>query len=170
MALRQSAAEILSQLIHLTDQLDEQQYVDCLPALSGSSIGKHVRHIIEFYECLLNALQSGTVNYDARIRNVLLETDPFFSTQVMFNIIQQIENQEEDLSLSLQLDISLNDAAQQEMHTTYNRELAYNIEHAIHHMAIIKMAVLIYFSNIKVEENFGVAYSTIRYREKVFEK
>ncbi|MEO6169174.1 MAG: hypothetical protein ABIO46_05010, partial [Chitinophagales bacterium] len=102
--------------------------------------------------------------------NVLLETDPFFSTQVMLNIIQQIERQEEDLSLSLKLDVSLNDAVQQEMQTTYYRELAYNIEHAIHHMAIIKMAVLIYFLNIKVEENFGVAYSTIRYREKVLEK
>jgi len=169
MALGQSAAEILSQLIQLTDQLDEQQYAGPLPVLSGSSIGKHVHHIIELYECLLNGLHAGTVNYDARSRNLLLETDPFFSTQVMLDIIHQIEEQPADQPLLLKLDVSVNDGKQQEIQTTYYRELAYNIEHAIHHMAIIKMAVLIYFPVIKVEENFGVAYSTIRYREQVLQ-
>ena len=47
--------------------------------------------------------------------------------------------------------------------STYNREIVYNIEHAVHHMALIKVAL----KELEVEfvnEEFGVAYATVQYR------
>ena len=167
MSLQQSSADILTQLVHFIDQLDEQEYAAFLPVLNDSSVGKHIRHIIEFYECLLNGLHSGNVDYDARIRNIVLETDPFFAVQVILDIIQNIDHVNGDRLLKLKLDLSANNARQDEMETTFYRELAYNIEHAIHHMAIIKIAVLFQYPHFKVEENFGVAHSTIRHKQLV---
>ena len=46
-----------------------------------------------------------------------------------------------------------------------NSELIYNLEHSIHHQALIKVAVL-KNSAIQLSENFGVAKSTIEYRNQ----
>jgi hypothetical protein len=49
--------------------------------------------------------------------------------------------------------------------SNYFRELLYNLEHCIHHQALIKVAVL-QSETIFVNENFGVARSTIEYRKQ----
>ena len=47
--------------------------------------------------------------------------------------------------------------------TNYFRELLYNLEHSIHHQALIKIA-LYRIPHIKIPETFGVAPSTLEYR------
>jgi hypothetical protein len=49
--------------------------------------------------------------------------------------------------------------------TTATRELVYNIEHAVHHMAIMKIGVREIASYICLAPDFGIAASTIRYKE-----
>ena len=49
--------------------------------------------------------------------------------------------------------------------TNYYRELAYNLEHTIHHMALIRVGIA-EVSSLSVPENFGVAYSTLKFRER----
>ncbi len=51
------------------------------------------------------------------------------------------------------------------MPSSFHREVAYNIEHAIHHMALLKVAVNQTLHYIQLPENFGVASSTVRYQE-----
>ena len=51
-----------------------------------------------------------------------------------------------------------------EIETNYERELLYNLEHSIHHQALIKVALL-QLQSVEIPENFGVAQSTIVYRE-----
>ncbi|MES1222964.1 MAG: DinB family protein, partial [Bacteroidota bacterium] len=48
--------------------------------------------------------------------------------------------------------------------TNYNREVMYNLEHTIHHMALIRVGIN-EVSQIQLPENYGVASSTIRYRQ-----
>ena len=67
------AISILQQLLEMTNQLDDTNYAQALDVFSGSSIGEHKRHIIEFYQCLEN-VQDGVVSYDSRRRNSTLET------------------------------------------------------------------------------------------------
>jgi hypothetical protein len=45
----------------------------------------------------------------------------------------------------------------------YFRELLYNLEHCIHHQALIKVALLD-MPHICISDTFGVAPSTIQYR------
>jgi len=47
--------------------------------------------------------------------------------------------------------------------TNYYREVAYNLEHTIHHMALIKVGIR-EVSDMEIPENFGVASSTIKFR------
>ncbi|MDG2312138.1 MAG: hypothetical protein P8L64_07110, partial [Flavobacteriales bacterium] len=49
--------------------------------------------------------------------------------------------------------------------TTVERELAYCLDHAIHHLAIIKISLIESRIDLKMESNLGVASSTLRYRE-----
>ena len=48
--------------------------------------------------------------------------------------------------------------------TSFDREEIYLVEHSIHHFALIRIALKTYFSSIKIDDNFGVAPSTIAYR------
>ena len=47
--------------------------------------------------------------------------------------------------------------------TAYYRELVYKLEHAIHHMAMIKIGIS-ETTNVEVPLDFGVASATIRYK------
>jgi hypothetical protein len=47
--------------------------------------------------------------------------------------------------------------------STYYRELMHNLDHAIHHMAMIRVG-LTTMPGITLPEDFGVAYSTLKFR------
>ena len=47
-----------------------------------------------------------------------------------------------------------------------DRELVYNIEHAIHHMALIKIGIKEVAPQLQLPEGFGVANSTIRHKKQ----
>jgi hypothetical protein len=49
------------------------------------------------------------------------------------------------------------------VNTNYYRELLYNMDHAIHHCAIIRIG-LMSFDHVSIPEGFGIAPSTIRHR------
>jgi len=49
--------------------------------------------------------------------------------------------------------------------TNYHREIAYNLEHTIHHMALIKIGIL-ELSDLQIPEGFGVASSTMKYKKE----
>ncbi len=49
--------------------------------------------------------------------------------------------------------------------SNFYRELIYNIEHAVHHMAIMKIGVLEVAPYVSMPLDFGVAVSTIRHKK-----
>ena len=49
------------------------------------------------------------------------------------------------------------------MESSVYREITYNIEHTVHHLAIISIAIPIHFDYINLSANFGYADSTIQY-------
>ena len=49
--------------------------------------------------------------------------------------------------------------------SNYFREVMYNLEHTIHHLALIKVGI-IQFTEIVLPESFGVAPSTMQHRKQ----
>jgi hypothetical protein len=49
-------------------------------------------------------------------------------------------------------------------HTNYYREIVYNLEHTIHHMALIRVG-LKELASIELPENYGVASATVKHKK-----
>ena len=155
-----SVKNSLDELIGLLEQLSDAEYSFPCPELSGASIGEHTRHIIEMYQCLQKQYHTGVVNYDLRARNQQIQTDTLFA-------ITQIEEVKANLDLAnkaLVLQLLLHGQAIT-IESNYARELLYNLEHCIHHQALIKVGLL-RCQTIAIDANFGVARSTIAYRKQ----
>ncbi|TRX01129.1 DinB family protein [Flavobacterium gawalongense] len=150
----------LNELINLLNQLSETEYSNSCAELSNASIGEHTRHIIEMFQCLENQYDLGIVNYDKRERNVLIQNDANFAIQHILTIQNDLEKQNKNIELQ-----QIIDGEEIRIQSNYYRELLYNLEHCIHHQALIKVAIL-QCENVIVDENFGVARSTIEYRNQ----
>ena len=155
-----SIKENFNEIINLLEKLDDTNYTFCHPELSNATIGEHTRHIIEMYQSLINNYENGVINYDKRERNFHIQTEKNFAIACMNNIIAEIDKPNKKLILQQGLDkISYT------IDSNYERELLYNLEHSIHHQALIKVAVL-KNPSIELIDNFGVAKSTIEYRNQ----
>ena len=165
MPIKNSSNEVLNQLAELINALSDEEFRMELSVLSGNTIGKHVRHIVEMYQCLITAYPLNTVNYDLRERNTQIENDRSYALSCIESISDSLLILV-DKDLDLIVGLSKSDSRFETVKTTFNRELVYNIEHCIHHMAIIKIAVEVSFNAITIPSDFGVAPSTLRYNEK----
>ncbi|MEQ9402252.1 MAG: DinB family protein [Cyclobacteriaceae bacterium] len=162
--LQASAKELLYQLKEIILSCREEDFSNPLPELSNSTFGQHVRHTLEFFLCLFDAKNEGIINYDTRKHDKFIETDPSLAMSVIDSIHEFLQNQKEDFPISFEANYTLEEGVVDKMPSSFYRELAYNIEHAIHHMALLKVAVNQSLNYIKLPENFGVATSTIRYQ------
>lgn len=160
-----SNSEVISQLSLAIKQLSAEEYAKQLEILNGSSVGMHVRHILEFYTCLLNTYNSKNVSYDKRKRQLIFEVDPSSTIEEFGNIHLKLEAIEADLPLTMYSNTDTEPNLNSTIQTTLSRELLYTLDHTIHHMALIKIAIAVNFPKVVLNDNFGVAPSTIRFRE-----
>jgi hypothetical protein len=167
MHLNQACIIILDQLGSLVSQIREEDYFKPIETLSGSTIGQHLRHTLEFFICLEQGFVKGKINYDKRNHDKLIETDKFLGVAAIARIKDFIASQNDDKILELEVGYDLHQDDFVTIGTSYLRELVYNIEHAVHHMALIKIGVREAASYITLPAEFGIAASTIRYKESV---
>jgi hypothetical protein len=149
----------LQALLQLLHQLKGAAYIQKSVMLGEVSIGQHMRHIIELAQCLVNGYDDGSINYDARKRDLRMETDPHFAVSCIEQLLNKTSRNDKALLL-----LQDNNPVKA-IHTFYYREVMYNTEHAIHHMALIKVALREMQLDI-VDTNFGVAPATIQYRQQ----
>ena len=69
----------IEELTGVLSKLPQEDYTRPCAALSDSTIGQHVRHIIELFQCLLNQYDGGVINYDLRERNQAIENGVEFA-------------------------------------------------------------------------------------------
>ena len=148
----------LTDLLDLIGNLEPIQYTKKSTMLGDISIGQHVRHIVEMVQCMVQGYASGTIDYDARKRDVRIETDARFAARQIKELLDEVLLENKSLELRQE------DSQYATVPTFYFREVVYNTEHALHHMALIRVALREMGLEI-VDENFGVAPSTIRYQQ-----
>lgn len=154
--------EVLGQMSDLLTSLSSDRYRQSND--SDGSIGQHTRHIIEFYECFSEGYKNGVVNYDSRRRNPLIETDPTVATNELQHVIHALGNITGESQFTVLAESFGEDLI--EVPSSVSREVLYLLEHTIHHMAIIRLLVKSCCLDHDLPKEFGVAYSTLRYREE----
>ena len=155
-----SLHKALNELVSLLNQLSNDDFKTPCKALSNSTIGEHTRHIIEMFQCLENQYESGVVNYDKRNRDYKIQSDTDFAVQCIAVVKNQLEKENKKIMLQ-----QIVDCEELYIESNYFRELLYNLEHCIHHQALIKVAVL-QCEHLQIDDDFGVARSTIEYRKQ----
>jgi hypothetical protein len=163
MELQNAVNRVFLQLSVSLQKLECLQYEYPCKNLSGNTIGQHVRHVIEMYQCLESGYLSGEVDYEKRKRDKRIETDKYFASALLEEISQQLGKENKTLNLLIYHDDL--PAKPEKISTNYYREIAYNLEHTIHHMALIRIG-LRELGDIPVDESYGVASSTLKYRKQ----
>jgi hypothetical protein len=156
----ESVRGTVEDLANALGQLSNTQYTKSCITLSGSSIGQHVRHVVELFQCLVNGYETGVVNYDSRRRNQDIATHKMVALECLSVIINTISHP--DKPMQLYAGFSKEDKLSV-ISTTYYREIVYNIEHTIHHMALIRIGIT-EASDIRLPQEFGVAPATLKYQ------
>jgi hypothetical protein len=164
----QSHKSALLQVKKLTIVLSEEVYCRPLHVLSGSTIGQHIRHIIEFYTCLLSQQQKQVINYDLRKRNQLIEEYPKSCALAIDEILAKLDEFSAEFeskplqfeNCNLKTDIKFS-----RITTSLERELVYCLDHCIHHQYFIKIGLTSMKLGHYLHEDFGIAPSTLIHRK-----
>ena len=159
MYLQNVIKEVFTELGDVLRQIGAEQYGRRSNHLN-SSIGQHVRHTIEFFQALMAGYEAGFVNYDKRKRDLLIETDKSVAIRALNEIEVLMDRPNKKIVLEAVFGAQNGSIM---IESNFERELAYNLEHAIHHMALIRVG-LNELTDIAVSETFGVAASTLKYR------
>lgn len=159
-ALLEGNRHQLSLLLRVLGAMDERMYAQPLPLLEGGWIGRHVRHVLDGYLCLLLALETGTVDYERRSRDPRTETDRHAAMALTEEVLRRLDAPLEDRSLRLS---TTQNKEVLQIPTRLSRELLYVAEHSIHHFALIRLAVRSHSFELPIPSEFGIAPSTLRF-------
>ena len=123
--------------IQLLKCISDEEYSNTTIAPYYSSIGGHMRHILDVFSCIFDGLESGEIDLSARQRNGLAETKVSVGLSYFDSVIEQlkrIEEQDLDQVVKVKDDLGLG-------MVTANYTLAAALiqahSHAIHHFASI---------------------------------
>ncbi len=162
MQFREPVKNVLNQLSDSLVNLTDVEYIQQSRILFNATVGQHVRHVIELYICLFTGYEAGVINYEKRKRDIRIETDKDFAVELMTMIINSLDKDNKELLLEVSCDDSFPPVS---VPTNYYREIIYNLEHTVHHMALIRVGIS-EVSKISLPEGFGVASSTLKYRKE----
>ena len=163
MHLQKSIHQVIVQLNCSLEQLTVEQFIQPCKTLSNATIGQHVRHIIELFQCLNMGYDSGKVNYDHRKRDIRIETDKSLALTLLHKISFDLNKPDKELVLEVCYDEHSNETLL--VNSNYYREVIYNLEHMVHHMALIRVGIND-ITSIALTNGYGVASSTIKYKQQ----
>jgi hypothetical protein len=132
-----------------------------------SAIGPHLRHCLDHLVCFLRGLRSGVIEYDARDRDLRVETDADYYCEVARHAMDQLAAiSPTGLPDAIKVcQISAPGAGIITVDSTVERELLFLSGHTIHHLAIV--AHLAKERGIAISSDLTVAFSTAAHRESL---
>ena len=133
------------------------------PSASGS-IGEHVRHCLDHVSALVSADPSSCLSYDRRDRGTPVETDAAYALRCIQLLRIKVAvgrwSARLDEPICIVSTIERGGSVLTSM-STLARELAFVLNHTIHHQAMI--GVLASFHGCDTPDGFGYAPSTPRH-------
>jgi len=167
MDCRQGSNLILRQIGNLLSRMNDGQYTKELPLFNGSTIGQHVRHIYDFYNSVVRSLEIGELDYADRERNPDIERYTHNAALNFMSLSRMILALDEDTLIDVVTEFGTSEETiRKRVGSSIGRELMYAYDHAIHHLAIVKMGIQTNFPEFEMDETIGVAPSTIKHQNK----
>ena len=155
----------LRQALRLLEQLDDMVYSATAPGFAPHRAGSHLRHVLEFYQCFLEGLESSHIDYDSRRRDEAIERSRDAAGSAIRSVIRILETsrglQEERIIWVRMEDAESTAVRDSFMESSISRELQVLSSHTIHHFALI--AVTLRAHGIHMDPDFGMAPSTLRH-------
>jgi hypothetical protein len=154
----------LRQALRLLERLDDTVYFAAAPGFAPHRAGSHLRHVVEFYQCFLEALDSSHIDYDARRRDEAMERSRDAASMAIRSVIRALETRrglEERIVWVRMEDAKATGMRDSFMESSISRELQLLSSHTVHHFALI--AVTLRAHGIQMEPDFGMAPSTLRH-------
>lgn len=141
--------------------VDEALYRRPCALIGGSTIGQHVRHLLDHYAAILTCREGGEINYDHRERGTAVERKPSSAAEHARSLAGQLSGLASDrLCSAVHVRVMVNaDGCEAVLGSTLERELAFAAHHAIHHQAMI--AAMAREFGLATPEGFGKAPSTV---------
>ncbi|MEW6273313.1 MAG: lysophospholipid acyltransferase family protein [Thermodesulfobacteriota bacterium] len=160
-SIAQANVEVLEQGAELVRRLDDATF--------RRGIGPQVRHCLDFYGCFLRGLAGRRVDYDARERDVLVESSRRIALERYAALIAALrELGEADAAVALQVRAEADALPLGEPEwgtSSVRRELQFLLSHTVHHHALV--AELLRARGLEAADGFGVAPSTVGHRAAV---
>lgn len=149
----------------LVDRLPDDAYRRGGEALFRSGVGPHLRHCLDHYVNFVDGLAAGRIDYDARARDVAIESDRSRAIALIDGLVArlaEVSASDGDRVVAVKMDCG--DDGDTDMwwtQSTIRRELQFLLSHTVHHYALIKM--ILRAQDIATAPDFGVAPSTLRH-------
>ncbi len=131
------------------------------PVNGGSSIGAHVRHVLDHVSCVAERGRSGLIDYDDRQRGTAIETDLPAAIERIRELraaLDQIGEESLEVPIRIRSRVTT-DGEPVVCGTTLRRELVFVVSHTVHHHALI--AMLCARLAAPVPADFGLAPATL---------
>jgi len=149
-----SLQNTLGKALILLDNIPESTYVDDSVGPFYSSIGGHIRHILDFYTSIFNGLNNYLIDLTARERNTIIEVDVNFAKIEIKNVLTELESYlNSDLEDKYELidDLGLGKVS---IPTNLYAVFVQANSHTIHHYAIVSQ-LLFAFGIVIEDKTFG---------------
>lgn len=136
---------VLRQGQDLVEVLDGPAFTATAPALAFSGVGPHLRHVLDFYQRFLDALEGpetpGTIlriDYDARERAPRLESDPVHAMAMLARTMDRLRAL---TSADAERPLNVRSDGSPWVPSTIAGELQSLVSHTVHHFALIAVTV-----------------------------
>lgn len=151
---------LLEQLRDVITMLPAAAYVARPAVRVSGSVGEHVRHCVDHVAALTACLEGDELCYDRRVRGTRTETDPASAANEIERLFVRLDRlaltaPDRIVTVSALVEKTLPPVI---VRSSVGRELAFVIQHTIHHFALI--AVLLDYQGWRVPHGFGIAPST----------
>ena len=163
---------LLHQGRKLISGMSNEAFTAPIPPLSQHGVGCHFRHCLDYYQCFLDGMETGRINYDHRRREPRLETERSYALGIIDRTVERLEaaTATGDRPLAVSGDSAgappLSKAGEEGgnliwSQSTLLRELQGLVSHTVHHYALISM--LLRTLGFEPGTDFGVAPSTLEH-------
>lgn len=164
MNCKKGAVQLISQIIATIKIMDQTDYDRPMDIYNGSTMGKHFRHIYDFFNCLVVQSDQAVIDYCLRARDEGIESNRDFAIELFEALKLNLAKLDETKEIIVKADFEIEDKIRPQVNTTIGREVMYAYDHAVHHLAIVKIGLNLIRPDLQINQDLGVAASTIRHQ------